>query len=138
MQKRVVAELRRIAKANGGLVHPEAVVDSARPKSSPLHSRFEWDDGEAGHQYRLWQARQLIRVVVDLLPGTDTQTEVFVSLKSDRRHGGYRVVAEVLSDRQLREQMLRDALDELEFFRDKYKSLRELAEVFAAIKKARR
>lgn len=138
MNPKILKELKRIATENDGVLMPETVVDEARRVSSPLHSRFEWDNSKAGEAYRIWQARQLIRVVVEVIAGTDEKAEVFVSLTSDRKEGGYRVITDVLSDAQMREQLLRDALSELELFRDKYKRLRELAAVFAAIKKVRR
>lgn len=133
----VIKELKRLAKENGGLLQPEAVVEAARPATSPLHSRFTWDDSIAGQQYRIWQARQLIRVSVEVLAGTNESCEVFVSLTPDREResGGYRVMAEVLSDEEMRNQMLSDALDELQLFREKYRKLKELASVFAAIKR---
>ena len=137
---KVVLELKRIARDNGGFLQPETVVAEARPASSPLHSRFEWDNTAAGQQYRIWQARQLIRVTVELLAGTKQVTEVFVSLPPARAResGGYRIMADVLSDADMRSQMLADALAELELFREKYRRLKELASVFAAIKRVRK
>lgn len=130
----IARELKRIAKANHGQLLPEKVVEAARPNSSPLHNRFEWDDTEAAQQYRLWQARHLIRVCVEYLPGVSTPTEVFVSLSTDRVEGkGYRVMTEVLSREDSREQMLEDALAELNIFRLKYRRLKELSDVFEAI-----
>jgi len=138
--KNVIVELKRIAKKHGGLLQPEMVVESARPASSPLHSRFEWNNTVAGHQHRIWQARQLIRVSVEMIPGTEMETDVFVSLSPDREKesGGYRMMADVLSDEQRRAQMFSDALAELESFRERYKQLKELAQVFDAISKLHR
>lgn len=137
---KIVSELKKIAAENGGILQPELVVAKARPKTSPLHDRFTWDDSVAGHQYRIWQARQLIRVSVEILAGTNESCEVFVSLSPDREKdsGGYRVMAEVLNDSELRIQMLSDALGELERFQEKYRKLKELSEVFSAIRKVRR
>lgn len=42
---------------------PALVVDAARPVGHPLHNSFEWNDKAAGEQYRLDQARRLIRSV---------------------------------------------------------------------------
>lgn len=134
----IVQTLKQLAEENGGLLLPEQVVDAARPVSSPLHSKFEWSDSKAAQEYRLWQARQLLRVCVELIPQSKTATDVFVSLKSDRREGGYRQLVEVLSSKQMRAQLLSDALDELNWFREKYSHLRELAQVFSAIRKVRR
>ena len=47
-----------------GEIKASTLVDSARPKSSPIHSAFEWDDKKAGEEYRLMQARQWIRKIV--------------------------------------------------------------------------
>lgn len=134
----VARELRRLADNNGGLLLPEKVVESARPTTSPLHSRFTWDDSEAAQAYRIWQARQLIKVVIEVLPNLNTPTEVFVSLSSDRKErGGYRLVQTVCSDKQMRETMLVDALAELQVFQQKYARLTELAEVFRQASKVR-
>lgn len=138
--QRVIEELKRIAAENDGLLQPEAVVERARPASSPLHNKFTWDDSEAARQHRIWQARQLIRVSVEVLEASGESFDVFVSLSPDREResGGYRVVAQVLSDTNMRAQMLADALSELESFREKYRKLQELDEVFSAIGRVRR
>lgn len=135
----IARELRRIAKRCGGVLKPEIVVEEARPKSSPIHNRFEWDDSAAAQHYRIWQARMLIRVCVQKLPGIKTPVDVFVSLSSDRAKGdGYRIMTDVLSDEDMKAEMLSDAMAELEIFRIKYRRLKELAGVFAAISKVSR
>lgn len=139
-KSKIVAELHRIAEKNDGALMPELVVDCARKPSSPLHSCFTWDNSEAAHQYRLWQARQLIRVSVQIVPGTENTTErIWVSLTPDRGNdGGYRSLISVMSDKQLRAQLLQDALDDMRVFEDKYRRLKELASVFSAMKKVRK
>lgn len=136
----VIAELKRIADDNDGLLRPNDIVDAARPKQSPLHSKFEWDDSEAAEKYRLWQARQLISVTVDYF-GSDKRgmtTRVFVSLTPDRKYGGYRSVETIMSDKDQRRQLLEDALKEMELFQKKYADVQELAEVFAAMKRVKK
>jgi len=137
-QANVIAVLRQIADENDGILMPEKVVEAARPASSILHSKFEWNNSKAAQAFRLWQARQLIRVCVEFIPQSKRATEVFVSLTPDRKSGGYRVQTEVLSDRQMLAQLLADALAELELFRQKYARLKELAAVFAAIRRVRK
>lgn len=56
-------ELERINHEQGA-VTPEAVVEEAAPADAPLHPAFEWDNGKAAQEYRLAQARTLIRAVV--------------------------------------------------------------------------
>lgn len=54
--------IRKLYEANGELTAP-MVLDSARPDNAPLHPYFEWDDATAAEEYRLEQARSLIRRV---------------------------------------------------------------------------
>lgn len=136
---KIIKELERVAAQNRGLLLPEQVVEAARPQRSVLHSRFTWDNTEAAHQHRLWQARQLISICVEVLPGSKEESPVFVSLSPDRHTGqGYRALVSVMSKQEEREQLLRDALSDMNRFQQRYRQLRELAQVFAEIKKVRR
>jgi hypothetical protein len=137
-QPKIIAELRRIAKANGGLVRPSDILKAAMPEGSVLHPCFEWNDGKAAQEHRLWQARQLLRVTVEYVGEADEAVpiRVFVSLTNDRTSdGGYRVTSEVMNSPVRREQLLADALAEMERFQQKYAKLKELVEVFAAMRK---
>ena len=136
---KIIAELKRIAAQNNGLLQPETVVQEARPVDSPLHSRFEWNNGKAAEKYRIWQARQLIAISVEVIDGVNNPVDVFVSLTPDRlrNSGGYRMMARVLSDEQMRAQMLRDCMDELQALKMKYGQLRELCAVWMAMKKVK-
>lgn len=134
---KVIKELHRLATAHDGLLMPEHVVAAAKPKSSPLHNRFEWNNTKAAEQHRLWQARQLISVCVQILPGVAEPVAVFHSLSTDRANGGgYRTTVAICSHAEMREQKLQDALHELNMFQRKYASLRKLSDVFSAIRKA--
>lgn len=133
----VLEELEEIAKKNKGVLRPSDVVEFAKDENTALHSRFEWDDTEAATQYRLWQARQIIRVNITMLPNeTDGRpVKVFVSMLKDRysTDGGYRYLQDVMSDSESREQLLAQAYDEFKVWRNKYQTLKELAPVFAAM-----
>lgn len=67
----VLAVLRRL-EAEGKL-HGEAILAEAQDPSSPLHDRFTWDESEAAHRFRLWQARALMaryrRFTVSVITG---------------------------------------------------------------------
>ncbi len=47
-------------KKDGKLTASGILAEASNPKS-PLHSLFEWDDKKAAREYRLQQARQLIK-----------------------------------------------------------------------------
>jgi hypothetical protein len=131
----VESEMAVIAKRNGGLLRPVDVVEFAEDKRTELHGKFTWDDSDAAVQYRLWQAREIIRVSVSILPHNEKEYRTYVSLMNDRTEegGGYRSVVTVLANRSLRESMLEEALNELGLFRRKYAAIKELAGVFDAI-----
>jgi hypothetical protein len=129
----VVQELRRIAKSHGGVLNPHDVVEFARNEKTALHSKFTWDDAKAGHEYRLWQARQVIRVNVEVLEGSKEPVKVFVSLRSDRGVNGYRPLVSVMSNDEQRAELLQQAKDEADAWRVKYRRLIELVPVFEAM-----
>lgn len=138
MKKLVLEELERLRLRYGGLLTPQQIVRSATPKSSPLHNQFNWDNSEAAYLWRLEQARHLIRVFVKVVDDgkRKRETRMYVALSSDRKQGGgYRYIAEVLSDKEMRATLLDDARSEMIRFRMKYASLIELTEVFNAMEK---
>lgn len=137
---KIISALKRIANKSGGVLNPEEVVEAARPVSSVLHNQFCWEDDKAAQNYRIWQARVLIRTTVRYIEinGDRRAARVFVSLSTDREdEGGYRDVIAVLNDKSMRQQMLEDALNELRTFEVKYSHLKELDAVFRASKTAR-
>lgn len=131
-----IMELNRIKTQNGGLLSPEKVLHEAEKTNNPLHNFFTWDDSVAAHQYRLEQARQMIRVCVTVIDGHPEPVRMFVSLKNDRHpDGGYRSTIEILDSQELREQLLQDALYDLKQLQRKYKNLSELVKVFEEVNK---
>lgn len=136
----IVAELKRIAEEHDGELRAGDVVEAAKPESSPLHSQFDWEDTEAAHKWRLHQARNLIRVTVEYVGGGEdaVPARVFVSLTPDRKDGFYRATADVMSDVDHRKQLFADAVAEMQRFEKKYSDLKELADVFAAMRRIRR
>jgi len=139
LTKRQRGELDALRKKHGGMLSPAVIVKFAAKPTTALHSRFTWDDSAAAHQYRLWQARQVLRVSVFVPEGSKTPVRAYVSLRDDRNEeGGYRATVDVLSDAALREKMLDEALEELQVFERKYRLLSELAPVFEAAGKLRK
>lgn len=128
-------EIRYIAAQNSGFVTPEDVVEFAKNPATSLHHVFTWDDSLAAEKYRLQEARQILRVVVSVLPGDDPLVfRAMVSLKEDRYNNqGYRIMADVLTDERLREILLAEAKEEMLVFMAKYEGLKELVNIFAAM-----
>ncbi len=65
-----------------GEVTGELVLKAAANPKSPLHPRFEWDDKEAGHKYRLIQAEQLIRSYQIVIGGSRVPQYVYAPVKA--------------------------------------------------------
>jgi hypothetical protein len=55
--------LEMLASVNDGRLTPEAVVEDAKNKDSPLHAHFTWDVKKAAQAYWIEQARTLITSV---------------------------------------------------------------------------
>lgn len=70
-------ELERIYRRDGHLT-ASAVVEAAAPADSPMHECFTWDDSEAAREYRLSQARKLIKRVKVIAPAGVTERIVHV------------------------------------------------------------
>lgn len=131
-REQIVNELEALRR--NGLILPEVVVEWAREHPfSALHDQFEWDDAEAAHEYRMWQARKVIAINI---VSEDGERRV-VSLSIDRKvAGGYRDVETVLKDDELRKVLVRDALSEFKRVKAKYEHIKELSDVYAEIEKA--
>jgi hypothetical protein len=131
----VKSVLIEIARRHSGILKPEVVVSVAREPSSVLHSYFEWNNSKAADAYRLEQARQLIRVNVTVIGENPDTRNIYVSLSTDRiSGGGYRVLADVLKDDDLRRVLLSDSVREMEHFIKKYNNLKELSRVIDTMK----
>lgn len=131
LSKQELAALKQI-KGRAKLLAPKAVVDAARNKKHPLHERFEWDDRKLADCARLDQARDLIQAAVEVDASIGEPMRVYVSLSTCRANGGgYHETSDVLSNAELRQIMLMDALREIEFMRTRFSCLTELAPIFA-------
>lgn len=132
-------ELELVRTSHGGTLKPEDVVEFAKDDETALHSAFTWNDGEAASAYRLWQARQVIRVCVTIREGEKgPPIPVYVSLYEDRGTEGYRRLVDVMSDEERREKLLQQALGELKYWKAKYSQLEKLTPVFKAADKVER
>lgn len=118
------------------LLVPSEVVEFARDENTELHKHFEWDDAKAAHQYRIWQARQIIASV----QSKEYENQIvqgYYSLPQDRvnPNGGYRSINEILSNDELRKQLLESAKKDADLFRKKYIILKELTPIFNSFDK---
>jgi hypothetical protein len=105
------------------------VLDDARNRTSPIHSFFEWNDGEAAEQYRLGQARGLIRSVVAIYVKDDQPAVQTRASVSTVQQGGAQV--HEMTPAETHDAVLRRAVRELMAWRKRYEGVTELAPVFS-------
>jgi hypothetical protein len=92
---------RLIELAAGGRLTPNAVVEDARDKDSPLHSVFEWDDAVAADRFRIEQARNLIQSFKVHVEYRETIVSVPQWVRDPEGEQGYRETAEIRDDRAI-------------------------------------
>lgn len=78
-------ELEKIRTKNGGKLITKEVVNEARATNSPLHPVFEWDNEKASEEYRLIQARKLIRSI-HIIQETGKKENKYVHIKMDKEN----------------------------------------------------
>ncbi len=133
------ATLRDLHKRHGA-IRPADLVEEARAEDHPLHKYFDWDDTTAAHQYRLGQARRVIRDIEVSwvepkgprnIEATVRSTRAFVNTTRDGQ--GYESIQSVMSNEEKRLRLMEQALDDLVDVQNRYEVLQELSEVRIAI-----
>ena len=123
-------ELEKIRKLHGNILRPEDVVEAAQDEKSPLHRFFTWDEEKAAEEYRLWQARKLIASVTIEIRGekTDAYWNATVTIRKEKTQG-YFTTKDVLSNEELYNQVLQEAIREIRYWQKKYGQIKELKKV---------
>lgn len=132
-----VSQALDAVEADYGELTPPNIVQAARDPTSTLHPFFEWDGRKAAQEYRLEQARRLIRAVIYTPEGSEHDTRIYVHVidrvvEKDPRPK-YVSFEKALQDPALYVQVLEQAKREARAFREKYAVLKELVKVFVAI-----
>lgn len=130
--------LSELEKKNNGL-KPADVVEASMDENSVLHECFEWDNDKAADQYRIDQARDIIRhIVVTKSESNETHVRAFFSIttENEKKHK-YLSLQAISENEDYKKQTIDRALRELVSFKQKYADLKdELGLVFNAIEKA--
>lgn len=120
--------------AERGQLTPRDVVEEARPPTSELHNRFEWDDSVAGDKYRLSQASELIRSVeITYTPPGAVEphgVRAFSTVRGqDPTRNGYQPTEEILQDDFARKLLLKQCEREVASMQRRYGHLAEFADI---------
>lgn len=110
--KEVYREISKIDKKTS-----ENIVKVAKNPASPLHKYFEWDDSIAAQKYRLSQARTLVLSIGFEENGQSYRQFESVVINGERM---YESAENIAQSQNLVDQVLRQALDDLLFFKQKH------------------
>ena len=123
--------LDRIAAENNGRLETETAIARAQARSHALQRHLTWDNAVAGHKWRLQEMRSIIRSIEIVLDDEDTEPPKRAWVSADDRDGiaYHSVVDEVLTSADLQLAVLRRALRDLQAFRERFNSLREICEL---------
>ena len=107
MDAKIVDTLNSLAAKGRGILTPDAVVEEAKRKSSPLHAYFAargcWDPKKAQEQWCINVARELIRTVKVEVTNTtfSVRTPAFIRDPSQAPRQGYASLSRLQSDEDL-------------------------------------
>jgi hypothetical protein len=139
--------LWKLKEENGDVLTSAQIVEKAKPKNSPIHDFFEWDNDTAGEKYRLSQARYLIaRIeIIVVSDGEEDQIRAFhnISIQEGEEHDrGYVTVRDLQINKDYLEIVLSNAHSEIISWEKRYsqykrlKVFKPLKPIFKAIKQA--
>lgn len=122
-----------------GRATPAIVLEEARSTRSPIHKLIDWDDKNAAEQHRIQQVRVIMGCLIVVVREAPEQgpTRALVAVSDEEESGrDYVPIAYALKSPPLRRQLIAEALRDLRSWQRKYRQLRELADVFAALEQA--
>lgn len=147
LTKEVIDEILKIQKEKG--LTPEQMVEFAKNKNNILHDLFEWEDSVAGDNWRLQQARVLINEIKVIIENHEYYAFENVVVSSNTQSYGssssdvesvreYVPIVEILSNEDLRKQIISSALNHLAYWEkqnEKYDELKPITKVASRVRK---
>lgn len=130
-----------IIESRGGNVTSQDVLAHAKKSASPLHDFFEWDDGIAAEAWRLEQARYIMRSVhvVIKINEHEEETRLLWNVRetpddeNDKPERVFVSIERILSETEIRAQVIEEALRQLTSWKARYKQYQEFRIVVRAI-----
>lgn len=119
----------------GDSVTPEQIVEYAENNpNSELHKCFTWDDTEAARKWRLHEARQIVCNIVYKPEVFDERPPIKVRAILHTEEG-YKPTQLIVKNVDEYQSLLSRAFADLIAFKERYKTLTELEEIFEEIDK---
>jgi len=133
--QRIGAHLEALRARLGRDLTATDLLNDAESRRSPLRTCFEWDNDAAAEQWRLRQARHILASIqVDVRvrrePARTVRAYIHIGSGESSR---YASTVEALASKDTRAEIVARAHRELRCWRNRYKLLKELADVFRAV-----
>jgi hypothetical protein len=111
---------------------PKQIVELARPKNSPIHKFFDWDDRTAAAKYRIRQASRLVRSLYIKIE--EQETKAYENVRFTATNKGYLNTESVLENKELWQQVVDVAKREILYWEAKYTLYKnQFPKIFSAI-----
>lgn len=134
LNKQCIYAIVKIHEEKG--LTPETLLEEAKKRENPLHDLFEWNNDKAAEQWRLQQARVLINEIKIKVGNSIMYAYENVNVKiNGTSEKQYKLITEIMDDKQYREQVIKDALQHLSYWRSKYEKFKEFSIITKAIAK---
>ena len=121
----------------------EDIVNKARDERTELHLCFEWDDTKAAEQYRLTQAKDIVRHLYLVREETEDEepeqedrkitVNQFRCFSNLGKHDEYESTIQIVRNEDKYQLLLEQARRELRAFKQKYAVLKELKPILDLI-----
>ena len=93
-----VGEILQRLRDRDGRIETTTVLIEAKKKRSKLHGAFEWDDSRAGNEYRLIQARRLIRSLEIIVEDRPEPAFVHIDIANNGYYQSVEIACENLDE----------------------------------------
>ena len=127
-----------------GNIEDDSLLDYAEThKNSEIYKSLEWNNDVAGNLYRKQQLHQLLSDIIFVyeknidnnIDNGTTRTFEFQAYSHIDSVKGYMPTIEIMSNSNMREELLQKAIKELQYWQQKYQHLEELSFIFRDIEK---
>lgn len=132
-----------------GHVTPQSLIDAARPKQSPLHPFYNWDDKDAAEKWRIEQAKYHLRCILVIIDVPDSKgrmektpirkffnVTIHSGMPDVEDERGYVTIEQVRRTPKFLKEVIEDAEQELIGWKNRhdiYLSLRQFKKRFAPV-----
>lgn len=129
--------MEKLSATEKGLT-ARTLLDANRAEGTPLHDDYEWVDEIAAEKWRLQQSNHFLNCIQTVIISKETGEELPVrAVHITTEEHKYEPIEIIMQNKDKYHTLLDNAFAELETFKQKYNTLKELKPVFKAIEEVK-